>query len=73
MFAGVPDDAVVKRARQMDMDVADGGARNRAIEEIWKAVDSGIVRAMAVGGQPQRIIGLSSAITKEIPILRSPK
>jgi hypothetical protein len=73
MFGGVPDQAVVMRLRQMGMNVSDGLATDRAIAEIWKAVDSGTVRAMAVGGRRRRIVRLDPAITKQIPILRSPR
>ena len=72
MFAGVRDREIVKRVRQMEMDVSDGSARNEAIAEIWKAVDEGTVTAMAVKGQSQQIRKLTSAITKAIPALRSP-
>ncbi len=71
MFAGVPDEAAVTKLRQMGVNVSDGTAMNRAIAEIWKAVDSGTVRPMVVGGRPRRIIRLNSAITKQIPTLRS--
>jgi hypothetical protein len=73
MFAGVPDQAVVIRLRQMGVNVRDGLATDHAIAEIWKAVDAGAVRAMIVGGRPRRIVRLDPAITKQIPILRSPR
>jgi hypothetical protein len=73
MFAGVPDQAVVTRLRQMGMNVRDGLATDRAITEIWNAIDSGAVRAMVVCGRPRRIVRLDPAITKQIPILRSPR
>jgi hypothetical protein len=55
------------------MNVRDGRATDRAIAEIWNAVDSGVVRAMVVGGRPRRIVRLDPAITKHIRILRSPR
>jgi len=73
MFAGVPDQAAVIGLRQMGVDVRDGLATDRAIAEIWKAVDSGTVRPVVVGGRPRRIVRLDPAITKQIPILRSPR
>jgi len=73
MFAGVPDQAAVIRFREMGMNVRDGAARDRAIEEIWKAVDLGTVRPMIIGGRPRRIVRLSPAMTEQIPTLRSPR
>jgi hypothetical protein len=71
MFAGVPDQAVVIRLRQTGVNVRDGLATDRAIAEIWEAVDSGTVRPMVVGGRPRRIFRLPPDITKQIPTLRS--
>jgi hypothetical protein len=71
MFAGVPDQAVVIRLRQTGVNVRDGLATDRAIAEIWKAVDSGTVRPMVVGGRPRRIFRLPPDITEQIPTLRS--
>jgi hypothetical protein len=73
MFAGVPDQAAVIKLRQMAVNVRDGTATDRAIAEIWKAVDSGSVRPMVIGGRPRRIVRLDPEITKQIPTLRSPR
>jgi hypothetical protein len=73
MFAGVPDQAAVIRLSQMGANVSDGLATDRAIAEIWKAVDLGTVRPMVVGGRRRRIVRLDPAITKQIPTLRSPR
>ena len=73
MFAGIPDQAAVTKLRQIGVNARDGLATDRAIAEIWNAVDSGAVRAMLVGGRPRRIVRLDPAITKQIPILRSPR
>jgi hypothetical protein len=73
MFAGKPDQAAVTKLRQIGVNARDGLATDRAIAEIWNAVDSGAVRAMLVGGRPRRIVRLDPAITKQIPILRSPR
>jgi len=73
MFAGVPDQAVVIRLRQMGVNVRDGLATDHAIAEIWKAVDSCTIRPVVIGGRPRRIIRLNSEITKQIPTLRSPR
>jgi hypothetical protein len=48
MFAGVADQAAIIKLRQMGVNVRDGLATDRAIAEIWKAVDSGVVRPMIV-------------------------
>jgi len=73
MFGGTPDKPSVVRLRQMGVNVSDGMATDRAIAEIWKAVDSCTVRPMVIGGRRRRIIRLTPAITKQIPSLRSPR
>jgi hypothetical protein len=73
MFGGTPDQPSVVRLRQMGENVGDGMATDRAIAEIWKAVDSRTVRPMVIGGPRARIIRLTPAITKQIPNLRSPR
>jgi len=73
MFGGVPDQEAVISLRRTGVNVRDGLATDRAIDEIWKAVDAGSVRAMVVGGRPRRIARLNPAITEQIPTLRSPR
>ncbi len=73
MYAGVPDLPVVSQLRKVGLDVRDGQARDRAIAEIWKAVDAGTLRVQAIGGRPRRIVTLSPELTKSIPTLRSPR
>jgi hypothetical protein len=73
MYAGVPDLPVVSRLRDEGLDVRDGRAKDRAIAEIWKAVDAHRLRALAIGGRPRRIARLDSELTKGIPTLRSPR
>jgi hypothetical protein len=73
MFAGLPDQAAVIRLRKMGVNVRDGSATDSAIAEIWKAVDSGTIRPMVVGGRPRRIIRLPPDVTEQIPTLRSPR
>jgi hypothetical protein len=51
--------------------VGDRAARARAIAEIWKAVDAGMLRPMAIGGRPRKILSLHATLTKQIPSLRS--
>jgi hypothetical protein len=73
MYAGVPDLPVVSHLRKQGLDVKDGRAMDRAIAELWKAVDAGAVRAMVIGGRPRRILRLDPELTKSIPTLRSPR
>jgi hypothetical protein len=73
MYAGVPDLPIVSRFRKHGLDVKDGRAMDRANAELWKAVDAGVVRALAIGGRPRRILRLGPELTKMIPTLRSPR
>jgi hypothetical protein len=73
MYAGVPDLHVVSQLRKEGLDVRDGPAMGRAIAELWKAVDGGTLRALAVGGRPRRIVRLDPQLTKSVPTLRSPR
>jgi hypothetical protein len=73
MFAGEPDLPIVSQLRKGGLDVKHGGATDEAIAELWKAIDKGTLRALAVGGRPRRIIRLDPKLTKSIPTLRSPR
>jgi len=73
MYAGVPDLPIVTSLRQEGIDVRDGPAMDRAVVELWKAVDEGSLRPMAIGGRPRRVERLDAAITKQIPTLRNPR
>jgi hypothetical protein len=73
MHAGVPDVPIVTELRQKGLDVNDGSARDRAIAELWKAVDKGTLRAMAIGGRPRRVVRLDAQFTRSAPTLRSPR
>jgi hypothetical protein len=73
MYAGVPDLPVVTSLRQKGLDVRDGPAMDRAITELWNAVDAGKLRSMAIGGRPRRVIRLNTAFTKQVPTLRNPR
>jgi hypothetical protein len=73
MYAGVPDRPVVNRLRKRGLDLRDGRAMDRAIAEVWKAVDAGELRALAIGGRRRRIVRLDAELTKMIPTLRSPR
>jgi hypothetical protein len=55
MYAGVPDLPTVRQLREDGLDVRDGRAMDRAIAEVWKAVDGGTLRALAIGGRPRRV------------------
>jgi len=74
LYAGLPDLPTVKALREeQGMDVGDGPATDRTIAEIWKAVDAGALIPMAIGGQPRRIVKLTVAFTKHVPMLRNPR
>jgi hypothetical protein len=46
---------------------------DRAIAELWKAVDKNTLRAMVIGGSPRRIVRLDAHFTRSVPLLRSPR
>jgi len=73
MHAGIPDLPIVTKLRQEGFEVNDGSARDRAIAEIWKAVDKDILRPVPIGGRPRRIVKLDAQFTKGVPHLRSPR
>ncbi len=73
MYSGVPDLPIVTRLRQEGIDVKDGPAIDRAVAELWKAVDKHTLRSMAIGGRPRRIVRLDPNLTKAVPILRDPR
>jgi hypothetical protein len=54
MYAGVPDLPIVTSLRQKGIDVKDGSAMDRAVVELWKAVDKDTLRSVAIGGRPRR-------------------
>src|SRR3981189_996388 len=71
MFAGTPDRAAVVKARERyGGDVGDGAASQKAVNELWAAVDAERVRPVAVGGVPRRVVKLNPALTSAIPYLR---
>jgi len=72
MYAGVPDLPIVTSLRQEGIDVKDGSAMDRAIVELWKAVDKEMLRSVAIGGRPPRVVRLDPRFTKAVPTLRSP-
>jgi hypothetical protein len=71
MHSGLVDLPIVSQLRKEGLDVRDGRAMDRAIAEIWKAVDGGTLRALAIGGRPRRVVRLSPELTKSVPHLRS--
>jgi hypothetical protein len=73
MYAGVPDLPIVASLRQEGVDVKDGSAMDRAIVELWKAVDKDTLRSVAIGGRPRRVVRLDPKFTKAVPTLRSPR
>jgi hypothetical protein len=74
MHAGVPDSSMVTKLRREEgLKVNDGAARDRAIAELWKAVDKNTLRLMAIGGSPRRIVRLDARFTNGVPFLRNPR
>jgi hypothetical protein len=73
MYAGVPDLPTVTSLRREGIDVADGPAMDRAVVELWKAVDKDTLRSVAIGGRPRRVVRLDPKFTKAVPTLRSPR
>ena len=54
MYAGVPDLPIVTSLRQEGIDVRDGPAMDRAVVELWKAVDEGSLRPMTASRAARR-------------------
>jgi hypothetical protein len=73
MYAGVPNLPMVTKLHQEGIDVNDGPAIDRAIAELWKAVDKGTLRSMAIGGGPRRVVRLDARFTRGVPALRDPR
>src|SRR5260370_24945142 len=73
MYAGVPDLPIVTSRRHEGIDVKDGSAIDRAIVDLWKAVDKETLRSVAIGGRPPRVLRLDPKFTKAVPTLRSPR
>jgi hypothetical protein len=73
MYAGVPDMPIVTKLRQKGIEVNDGPAIDRAVAELWKAVDKGTLRSVAIAGRPRRIVRLDAQFTKGVPALRNPR
>jgi hypothetical protein len=72
-YAGLPDPEIVTKLRELRIDVADGTAIDDATNELWKAVDAGRLRPLAVGGRPRKVVSLRTINTREIVALRSPR
>jgi hypothetical protein len=71
MYAGVPDLPIVAKLHQEGIEVKDGSAIDRAVAELWKAVDKGTLRSMAIGGRPRRLVRLDAQFTRGVPALRA--
>jgi hypothetical protein len=72
-YAGLPDPEIVAKLRELRIDVADGTVIDDATNELWKAVDAGRLRPLAVGGRPRKVVSLRTINTREIVALRSPR
>src|SRR5258708_3871373 len=73
MYAGVPVLRMGTSMRQEGIDGRDGPAMDRAVVELWKAVDKNTLRSVAIGGRPRRVVRLDPRFTKAVPTLRSPR
>jgi hypothetical protein len=73
LFAGTPDRLPVTRIKEAGFDVADGEAVARGVESIWAAVDKGSLAAFLVGPGCTTPMKFSAAMSKEVPLLRSPR
>src|SRR5258708_19445532 len=67
MYAGVPDLPIVTSLRQEGIDVTDGPAMDRAVVELWKAVDKNTLRSVAIGGPPRPLLRPHPKSPKPIP------
>jgi hypothetical protein len=70
IFAGRPDRPAIAKVREQEGDVGDGEATEEAAAELWRAVDRGSVRAMAIDGSRRKVVQLSADTTREIRLLR---
>jgi hypothetical protein len=73
MYAGDPNLPMVTKLHQEGIEVNDGSAIDRAVAELWKAVDKGSLRSMATGGRPRRVVRLEARFTRGVPALRNPR
>ncbi len=71
MYAGVPDLPIVAKLRQEGIEAKDGSAIDRAVAELWKAVDKDTLRSVAIGGRPRRVVRLDAQFTRGVPALRA--
>lgn len=71
LFSGEPERLEVIQLRiSLGHHVGDGVASSKANAAIWRAVDDGSLRLVAVGGRPRRTIELDPDFTQGIPLLR---
>jgi hypothetical protein len=73
IYSGEPERAEVKRLRETEGDVADGVAIAAAISQLWSAADRGKIQAFVVGPTGGVPLKLTTAMSKGIPHLRSPR
>jgi hypothetical protein len=73
MYSGVPDRPVVKQHRETGLDIDDGAATDDANSKIWTAVDRGKLHAFVVGPRSRAPLKLPARLSREIPLLRSPR
>src|SRR6476660_8060996 len=66
-----PNLPIVAKLHQEGIEVKDWSAIDRAVAELWKAVDKGTLRSMAIGGRPRRVVRLDAQFTRGVPALRT--
>jgi len=70
---GAPDTAIITQLRKVGCDVADGTARDDALEALWAAVDRGKVQVFAIGPTGKGPLMISTELSRGVPLLRSPR
>lgn len=73
IYCGLPDTTLIERLKESAFEVADGEAIEKAISQIWAAVDKEKLQAFVVGGPRATPLKLSASISKAIPGLRNPR
>ena len=72
LFAGILDQPHVRKLREQGIEVADGADIDKANAELWRGVDQGKVKVVAVGPNGQ-LLRIEGSLTKEVPWLRDPR
>jgi hypothetical protein len=71
LFAGEPDRAAVKELRGcLGHDLGDGEASSRSVARVWRAVDQGMLRPLAIREGSQRALKIKLELTRTVPLMR---